>query len=282
MDKYIIYCHRNKINGKRYIGQTKRTPQQRWGHNGYEYIHKQPNSHFASAILKYGWDNFEHQILYTHLTQDEANQKEMELIQLFQTQDNRYGYNLTAGGQSNTLTNEQKQWRSQKNYEMWQDGTFDASISIPVYCVELDLNFKNSVEAAKQTGIDHSSIRKVCKGELNYAGFMPNGQPIHWIYAKDKTLEQIQKLRNRNEIIKGIKIPVECINTHEIFPSSTEAGKNYNISSGTIRSNITGKTKSAGRHPIQLTPLRWKERRDLIQTKGKLTEEIIRRLKQYE
>ena len=79
MNNYIIYCHTNKINGKKYIGQTCQSPQKRWGNNGSEYINK-GNIHFKSAILKYGWDNFTHEILYTNLSPQEADEKEIELI----------------------------------------------------------------------------------------------------------------------------------------------------------------------------------------------------------
>ena len=77
MKKYTIYIHKNKINGKVYIGQTSQKPEKRWDNGrGYE-----TSSKFYNAILKYGWNNFEHIILYTTLTLEEANQKEQELIE---------------------------------------------------------------------------------------------------------------------------------------------------------------------------------------------------------
>ena len=105
-NNYKIYCHLNKINGKRYIGQTKTSVQKRWGHNGYEYTRKHPDSLFAKAINKYGWDNFEHQILFENLTKEEANQKEIELIAFYKSNNREYGYNITAGGNTNTLSEE--------------------------------------------------------------------------------------------------------------------------------------------------------------------------------
>ena len=57
-NNYTIYCHLNKINNKRYIGQTKQSVYKRWGKNGSEYTRKCPDTLIARAINKYGWDNF--------------------------------------------------------------------------------------------------------------------------------------------------------------------------------------------------------------------------------
>ena len=72
MNNYIIYAHINKINNKVYVGQTCQNPEKRWDYgSGY----KKHNLHFYNAIKKYGWDNFEHEILFENLTQKEAKQK---------------------------------------------------------------------------------------------------------------------------------------------------------------------------------------------------------------
>ena len=72
---YTVYQHKNKINGKVYIGITMQEPEKRWGVNGRNY---KSSPHFYSAIQKYGWDNFEHNILFTNLTKEEACLKEQE------------------------------------------------------------------------------------------------------------------------------------------------------------------------------------------------------------
>ena len=54
---------------------------------------------FFNAIQKYGWDNFEHIILEEGLTEEEAVEKEKYYIALWHTNDDNYGYNLTAGGE---------------------------------------------------------------------------------------------------------------------------------------------------------------------------------------
>ena len=50
-----------------------------------------------------------------------------------------------------------------------------------IYCVELDLTFKTSLEAKEVTGIDNSSILKACKGIRHSAGKHPEtGEKLHW------------------------------------------------------------------------------------------------------
>lgn len=91
---WCVYCHQNKVNGKKYIGITSRKPESRWGKNGERY-----GFYFGNAIAKYGWDNFEHFTLYSNLTKDEAIMFECLLIEAFNTKDTEFGYNLTAGGE---------------------------------------------------------------------------------------------------------------------------------------------------------------------------------------
>lgn len=110
---YTVYEHRNKINNKRYIGITSRKPEIRWGVGGKNYI--VDNSHFGRAILKYGWDNFEHNILYEGLTEQEACNKEKELILKYSSYDNRFGYNRTMGGDEIVkYTEESKKYLSEQ------------------------------------------------------------------------------------------------------------------------------------------------------------------------
>lgn len=108
---YIVYQHKNKINSKIYIGITSRVPEKRWGRNGSNY---KTSPYFYNAIQKYGWDNFEHNILYTNLTKEQACQKEQELIQYFHSMDRNFGYNSTSGGEMFIMNSETKNKISNK------------------------------------------------------------------------------------------------------------------------------------------------------------------------
>ena len=107
---YIVYQHKNKINEKVYIGITSQKPEQRWGSQGCNY---KSSPHFYSAIQKYGWDNFEHNILFTELTKEQACLKEQELIKEYNSMNREFGYNSTSGGDIFTMNEETKQKISQ-------------------------------------------------------------------------------------------------------------------------------------------------------------------------
>lgn len=80
-------------NGKVYIGQTKQTTAQRWIRGkGYK------GQLVERAIKKYGWDNIEHKVLYSGLTEEEANEVEIRLISEYNSTDENFGYNLLNGG----------------------------------------------------------------------------------------------------------------------------------------------------------------------------------------
>lgn len=92
---YCVYCHQNKINGKRYIGQTKQVPEERFGKNGSNYSRC---VHFYNAINKYGWDAFDHYIIQDNLTKEQADELESINIAFYNTTNPKYGYNLQSGG----------------------------------------------------------------------------------------------------------------------------------------------------------------------------------------
>lgn len=85
-----------------YIGQTGVGIKQRWGKNGSHYLNKKNEKYqhpaFANAILKYGWENFEHNVIADNLTKEEADNLEMLLIECFDTMSPKHGYNCKEGG----------------------------------------------------------------------------------------------------------------------------------------------------------------------------------------
>jgi len=119
-NNYLVYMHVNMVNNKKYIGITCLTTEKRWGKNGEGYLHKHPNGNFsqpaiANAILKYGWENFEHYILYENLSELEANQLEYELIEKYKTNNTEFGYNIREGGGAHGHMSEESKLKLSKS-----------------------------------------------------------------------------------------------------------------------------------------------------------------------
>lgn len=89
-NNYSVYIHEFP-DGKIYVGLTKQNPQKRWNNgNGYRC---QP---VYKAILKYGWDNIKHIIVKDNLSETEARELEIKLINDFDSINT--GYNVSPGG----------------------------------------------------------------------------------------------------------------------------------------------------------------------------------------
>lgn len=96
---YTVYVHISP-KGLRYYGITGGNVKRRWN-NGRGYI---TNQYFYRAIQKYGWDSFQHEIVAENLTKHDACEMEEKLIAEYHTQDPNCGYNLSAGGECNKLS----------------------------------------------------------------------------------------------------------------------------------------------------------------------------------
>lgn len=98
----VIYVMENKINGKRYIGQTNNFQKRM---NGHRSDANNKNSHsynlpLAAAIRKYGWDNFNNYIIEEYPDDtpvEHINEREIFFINFFASLVGRNGYNLMVG-----------------------------------------------------------------------------------------------------------------------------------------------------------------------------------------
>ena len=95
----IIYKATSKTTGKVYIGQTHQTLEKRKSqHRSRAMTNYDPTNHFHNAIRKYGFSDFDFQIVEDNITNDEElNTKEKYWIEYY----NSYydGYNSTLGGE---------------------------------------------------------------------------------------------------------------------------------------------------------------------------------------
>ena len=208
---YTVYQHKNKINGKVYIGITSQKPEQRW-RNGEGY---KSSPHFYSAIQKYGWDNFEHNILFVELTKEQACLKEQELIKEFNSMNREYGYNSTSGGDIFIMNEETKQKISQAL--MGNQNNLGHSCS--------EEKKKKISEAQKDREFTKEHKQKLYEAAKN--------RHVPCSEEKKQTLKE-----------KSHKKPVYCEELDKVFESVQECGRQLGIPATNITKLCNGRGKT--------------------------------------
>ena len=125
MGDYCVYKHTSPSR-KVYIGITIQDPGRRWRPDGSGY---RQNPHFRNAINKYGWENFEHEIIRDRLTREEALDLEAALIKEYKSDRIAFGYNRTAGGDAPALTEAVAQKIGASVSRLWEDPEYRAHMS---------------------------------------------------------------------------------------------------------------------------------------------------------
>ena len=196
---YFVYMHNNKINNKKYIGQTCNI-EKRWEYNG---CHYENSFKFYNALIKYGWNNFDHIILKENLSLEEANFWESYYINYYNSIEN--GYNIKSGGSHGKLSEEQKEKIKKSNKQTWlkkiknmgEDNYIKQCrnaqknvTSKKVMCVETKKIYNSISEASRETHIALSNISRVCNGERRSAGKdLITGQKLTWKFYDEKKEE---------------------------------------------------------------------------------------------
>ena len=229
MQKYCIYKHTCTVNEKSYIGQTCQKPARRWEANGKGY---EDQSVFWSAIQKYGWNTFTHEILEEGLTLSQANEREKYWIAYYHTYINdpgSCGYNATRGadgGDSARCDYVRAKLRAK-------------SVKRKVICIETQEVFE-SVHAACQI---NKHVADCLSGQRHTAS------GYHWAYLDDEQRQQELDVYigkppaslKEQGLTKRAR-PVVCIETGEEFETVQKPIKVYGQS---VRAALDGKCKLA-------------------------------------
>lgn len=214
MDKYSLYIHTNKTNGKRYVGITKQEPERRWGVDGNHY---KESPHLYSAIQKYGWDMFEHEIVHSGMTRDDACLLERHYISHFKTQNRDYGYNTFEGGAAPSIPEDIRKKMSQ-------------SMKGNKNClgrVTSEETKRKISEAQKGRPFTEEHKQALCKPKS-----------VTYPCTAEKRQKIIDAKKDKKSII--------CVETNVVYPSIHECARQMNLSATTICAVLNGRVKSTG------------------------------------
>ncbi len=99
----IIYKITNNVNNKVYVGQTVQNPQKRISRHLHD-VEYGSTTYFHNAIRKHGYNNFTHTIIDdTCQTKEDLDEMEFHYIKQYHSHYTEYGYNMTYGGDGNSL-----------------------------------------------------------------------------------------------------------------------------------------------------------------------------------
>ena len=229
-NNYCVYMHIFP-NNKKYIGITSLKPKYRWSDGkGYK---KQKLMY--RAILKYGWENIKHEILYTNLSETEAKKKEIELIEKYKSNDENYGYNQTLGGDGTLglkLSQERKEKLSKLHLGIPRSQETKRKISE---------SEKGKIITKEQIEKRKATMKKRYPNGFKQSDEIKNKISIRMLNNKYNVGIQ----RNKSYTDK-ISIKVMCVETGEIFNSVIEASRKKNINKSNLHYTVCGKRKTAG------------------------------------
>lgn len=186
------------------------------------------NEHFYSAIEKYGWNNFSHEIIENNLKETEVNQREQYWIKFYNSTDPNYGYNHTSGGSMNMTYSEETKEKIRKSWTP-----------------------ERRLQQAER-------LKKLKEAHPEWV--QKNIEKLNQVRPDVKGINNPMYGKNRSGINAGNKKKVICIETGQVFYTIIDAAR-WAGSEG-LKSHISqvckGKRKVSGKHPITGEPLHWK------------------------
>lgn len=209
-----IYAILNIKNNKIYIGQSKNVKARINRHKSELKHNKHKNIYLQREINKYGFENFEFNII-EYCNVEELDEKEKNYIKQYNSTDNQFGFNLTDGGENTKWNDEARKRRSgkgnpqygkhlsKKHLEAVRIANLGTSDKLEVKDVEkIKLKLINNEDLhsiAKEYKVEYSTIHKIFCIK-------------NWAWVSEELNEKLIELRNsKTENIKNrnLKI-VEC------------------------------------------------------------------------
>lgn len=119
----FIYKITNIVNGKVYIGKTETSVSRRWKRH-LRAVKNRINRYLYDAINHYGIDKFIIETIDETETKEELNLLEKHYIAEYKSNDGKYGYNMTSGGDGGSMPikciEKAKITRLKNNNGVWQ------------------------------------------------------------------------------------------------------------------------------------------------------------------
>lgn len=253
----MIYCYTNKVNGKKYVGQTINTLTVRSKTDGSGYSTKYK---FGKAIAKYGWEMFECEVLETVESDTESIKEQLDALERFYVakfDSYKNGYNSTPGGggkgrECSMETRERIRQAQVNRSPMPEETRRKISATNKGKKKANTENYKKAAAKRKGIPLSEETRAKVSKSQLariNSDSYKhPNtGKPL-----SEETKLKISKAHlGKDPWNKGLTgtLPgrqIRCLETEAVYPSIVVAANDIGILPQSISQAVRGITKTAG------------------------------------
>lgn len=229
----IIYCIENKINNKKYIGQSILTLNERiTNHLSDLRANKHFNYYLQREFNLYKEESFIFYIVKECLS-SELDYFEDYYVIFFDTQNNEKGYNLMPGGSPKPWLNLQK-----KVYVYDFDGNY------------LNLYYNSTRETSRELKIDQTLVFNICNGTRNKKTVFSNvlNKIIRFSYELIDKLPKVVYNKGQKEVYQ-YDLDMNLINC---FSSMREAERQTGISNSLISRVCSGQRKTTNNFIFKL------------------------------
>ena len=245
----VIYKITNKINDKKYIGQTVNYEERIRHHKQVPFRPNSKEKHkpLYKAIKKYGLDNFSFEIIDYADNMEELNEKEIYWINFYDSRvDNGGGYNLDLGGK-NGLKSEftkNKIREAQLGDKCWNYGMRGSAShnAKRVKNITTGQEYDSLVECAITEFGDRKymkQISSICNPTSNKKTFRGNE---YRLINKDGSITHFDKACVNTKVFQKVRVHERISNM--IFDSISETSKHFGVSDSFVRDRIYGRIKN--------------------------------------
>lgn len=246
MNDIGIYIILNTINGKKYVGQSKRLARRHRRHFNELKNNNHVNSHLQRAWNKYGGENFEFKVIL-NCDVDDLTYYENFFINYFDSKN--YGYNITDANQSFPDN-------SGENNGMYGKQSPIRRTDIDEHIYEIANQYKNGT-LINELAEEWNTARKIIREKLRMVLTKEEMEKINRINQRSPKIERRNHLGTKHDLTSKMNMS-KSNNTTGYFRVSIDEGYFYRYKEDNKRKRLYSKNLEVLKNKVITKGLIWK------------------------